>query len=332
MKKLFRGFVLLVAVLVIQLTFLPANEAYANENPLTFSKLNVQIMPEFINPEEWDYTIPSLLVGYHGSIVNETEEPYDGEIIFKLPTNLPQFQIGYLAQEVDEQQHLPIDFTINEEEQYISLTPQEPIAPNATFDFIIEHFSASIEGGVERDFTFKYVTDAGVTDFNVAIYAPFRAENFQVEQEATLVSDSFGGEVYVYEMGEVNQGETIAFDVSYTKDSNVTTLEAFNDMQGGMPDDDIHAGLNEGGQAQGGNNSFISTEDAVLISLTIIIVGAFIFVIVRKKKNGDVVSKEASAKPKKIINKEEEIKKLRKMLAEGKIDEKTYKEKRSKLG
>lgn len=330
MKKLFRGFVLLVAVLIMQLTFLPPNEAYASENPLTISNLNVQVMPEFINPDEWDYTVPSLLVGYHVSIVNETEEPYDGEIIFKLPINLPQFQLGYVAQEVGEQ-HIPVDINVNDEGQYIALTPQEPIAPNETIDLIIEHFSASIEGGGERAFSFEYSSDVNIADFNVAIYAPFRAENFQVDLEPSLIADSFGGEVYIYEMEEFNQGEAIVFEVSYSKDSNVTTLEAFNDMQG-MPDDDIHAGLNEGGQAQGGNNSFISTEDAVLISLTVIIVGAFIFVIIRKKKNGEVASKEAGAKPKKIVNKEEEIKKLRKMLAEGKIDEKTYKEKRSKLG
>ncbi len=330
MKKLFRGFVLFIAVLVIQLTLLPPNEAYGNESSLTFSELSIQVMPEFINPEDWDYTVPSLLVGYHGSVVNETEEPYDGEIIVRVPTNLSQFQLGYVAQEVDAERHLPVDFTVNEEGQYIALSPQEPILPNETFNFIIEHFSASIEGGGERNFTYEFLANSDISDFNLAIYAPYRAENFQVDQEPTFITDNFGVDIYVYELGNLNQGEVLEFEASYSKDSIVTTIEAFNSFE--MPNDETHAGLNEQGQAQGGNNSLISTEDAVLISLTIIIVGAFIYIILRKKQDGKTNSKEKSVTPKKIINKEEEIKKLRKMLAEGQIDEKTYKEKRSKLG
>lgn len=326
MKKVFRGFILFVIVLIIQLTLLPANEAYANDPPLTFSALDIKVMPEFINPEEWNNTLPSLLVGYHGSVTNETDQPFEGEIIVPIPTNLPQFELGYVAQEVNEEQHLPLDARINEESGYIAISPQQPIEPNETFNFIIEHFSASIEGGVEREFTYQLLSDVEIGNLNLAVYAPFRAENFVVNKEPSFVTSSFGVEIYVYELGNVGAGENLDFAVSYSKDSIVTTVEAFNDFD--MPNDDTHAGLNQGNN----NPSSTTIENLVLIILTVIIVAAFVYIIIRQKQTANKSSKAISNSPKKIVNKEEELKKLRKMLAEGKIDEKTYKEKRSKLG
>lgn len=330
MKKLTRGIVLFMALMLIQLSIIPPNQAFADSSQISLTELSIKIMPEFINPDEWDYNTPSLLVGYHGTIKNVSEEPFSGDIQISVPTDLPEFTIGYVAQYIEEtDEHVNIESTVNSGEGFVTLTAPEVIESGETFQFILEYFAAPIEGVVDRSFTFDYKVESDLENLNFAFYAPYRAENFTLSKEETQKANSFGVEIYVYEYEDVKQGEVHDFEVSYSKEDIVTTVDAFNDFT--IPEDDAHAGLGfEGAGSASTDDSLLSTENILLLSITVLVVGAFLFVVLRKKKEGTKTAKPAA--PKKIINKEEEIKKLRKMLADGQIDEKTYKEKRAKLG
>ncbi|MCT8136332.1 hypothetical protein H1D32_00145 [Anaerobacillus sp. CMMVII] len=327
MKKLVRGFVLLVAVLLLQLTILPPNEALSDNQDMSLTQLNIKVMPEFINPEGWDYNIPSLLVGYHGTFVNNSDLPFTGEIKFSAPTHLESFTPGFVAKFENYEDTNPVeeDYTVNLEEGYFSWIPQNPIAPGEEYYFVVEYFVAAIEGVVDRSFTFEYAADFDVENMSIDVYAPYRVENFKIDKEADLNSMTFGLEFHMYEYTDVKQGEVYDLTVSYTKDNIVTTMEALNDFS--APDDDAHAGMFQPAPTQ--NSGFLSTENVIMLILILVFVGAFVFLILRKKKD---TPKEVIKTPKKIVNKEEEIKRLRKMLADGAIDEKMYKEKRAKLG
>ncbi len=332
MKKIAKGFVLLVAILLIQLTLLPPNEAYSNKDQMSFTELNIKVMPEFINPENWDYNIPSLLVGYHGTFRNHSDTPYFGEIKVSVPTHLPNFQAGFVAQFQGPEDSEPIEesYTVNVEEGYISWIPKNEIPPNENYYFVLEYFSAPIEGVVDRSFSFEYVVDTAMESINVAVYAPYKAQNFQIDKEADLGSMTFGLEFFMYEYSDIVEGDVYDFHVTYTKEDIVTTMEALNDFS--APDDETHASFKQPEIAQ--NTGFFNAENMILISLALALVGAFVFMVARKNKQPIVTqtNKEKTEVPKKIINKEEEVKKLRKMLADGQIDETTYKEKRAKLG
>lgn len=329
MKHIFRGFLLLVAILLIQLTLLPPNEALSENEGLVLKEMNIKVMPEFINPEEWDFNKPSLLVGFHGTFINESDTAYSGEIKVKVPTHLPEFRPGFVAQFLNEEdaEPIPADYTVHAQEGYFTWTPENPIQPNEPYYFVLEYFSASIEGVVDRSFTFEYVPQSNIDNVNLAVYAPFRSVNFEIDKEAELSSMQFGIQFFMYEYSDVKQGEIIDLNVSYTKQDIVTTMEALNDFS--APDDDVHAGFNSGTGQQNQTNG--NVENIIMVALIILISGAFIFFILIKKKS-QPVKKEKANKPKRIVNKEEEIKKLRKLLAEGKIDEKSYKEQRAKLG
>ncbi|MFN7253316.1 MAG: hypothetical protein ACK4M9_21450 [Anaerobacillus sp.] len=331
MKKIFRGFVLLVMILLLQLTVLPPNEALSNNSDIALTELNIKLMPEFINPEDWDYNIPSLLVGYHGTITNHSEAPYSGEIKISVPTKLPKFNAGFVAQFLNDEDAEPIeeDYTVNVEEGYISWIPQNPIESNESYHFVLEYFSAPIEGVVDRTFTFEFIADTNIDNVNIAVYAPYKAQNFTIDKESDLNSMTFGLEFHMYEHSDVKKGDLYDLTVSYKKEDIVTTMEALNDFS--APDDDAHAGFNQQGVQQQ-NDTFLNAENIIMISLSIIIVGAFVFIVLRKKNEPNSSVKENNVVPKKIVNKEEEIKKLRKMLTDGLIDEKIYKEKRAKLG
>jgi hypothetical protein len=330
MKNIFRGFVLLVTILLLQLTILPPNEALSENEDLALTELNIKVMPEFINPDDWDYNIPSLLIGYHGTFTNTSDSPYTGEIKVSVPTHLQDFRAGYVAQflETDDIEPTEEDYTVNAEEGYISWVPKNPIGPNEEYYFVLEYFSASIDGVTDRSFTFEIIPDTNIANMNIAVYAPYNAENFTIDKEADLNSVTFGLEFYMYEYSDVSKGDVYDLTVTYTKDNIVTTIEALNDFS--APNDEAHAGFNQQGVQQ--NDGFLSTENIILISLTLIVIGAFVFIVLRKKKDTPKNVKETRNAPKKIINKDEEIKKLRKMLADGQIDEKTYKEKRAKIG
>ncbi|OIJ20409.1 hypothetical protein BKP45_09170 [Anaerobacillus alkalidiazotrophicus] len=330
MRKKFRGFALLALILLVKV-ILPVNTVYS-ESEISLTELEIKVMPEFINPEDWDYTIPSLLVGYHGTFTNHSDSVFNGEIIISVPTHLPLFKEGFVAQFKDQTDTQPTqeEYTVNFDEQYFSWTPSNPIQPNDEYYFVLEYFSAPIEGEVERNFQYEYIPDSDIQYLNLTFYAPFQAENFQINKEADLITQSFGVEIQVFEYNEIKQGEILDFNVSYKKDSIVTTVEAFNDFT--MPSDETHAGLNQQAPIQNqGNESFMNAENIVMIILMILIIAAFIFIIIRKKNMPQTQTKEIKDTPKKIVNKDEEIKKLRKLLADGQIDERTYKEKRSKL-
>lgn len=329
MKKIVRGFALLVTILLLQLTILPSNVALSENDEMVLSELNIKVMPEFTNPENWDNNIPSLLVGYHGKFVNNSDSPYSGEIKINVPTHLPNFTPAFVAQFNEEEDTEPIaeEYTINTEEGYISWVPKNEIGPNGTYYFVLEYFSAPIEGVADKSFTYEFTPSENIDNVNIEVYAPYNSENFKIDKEANLNSVTFGLEFHLYEYSDVKEGEVYDLAISYTKDSIVTTMEALNEMT--PPNDDAHAGFNqEAPQSQTSS----TTENIILISITVLIIGAFIFIILRNKKSSSKVTKEVKNTPKKIVNKEEEVKKLRKMLADGQIDEKTYKEKRAKLG
>ncbi|RXJ01120.1 hypothetical protein DS745_10665 [Anaerobacillus alkaliphilus] len=330
MKKIVRGFVLLVTILLLQLTILPANEALSDKEAIVLTELNIKIMPEFINPENWDYNIPSLLVGYHGTFTNHSETPYSGEIKVSVPTHLPNFQPSFIAQFQGPEDSAPIEenYTVNVQEGYISWTPQNEIGPNENYYFVLEYFSAPIEGVVDRSFAFEYVAETPINNLNIAVYAPYKARNFQIDKEADLGSMTFGLEFFMYEYTEITVGEVYDLHVSYTKEDIVTTMDALNDFS--APNDETHASFKQPELKQ--DSGFFNAENIILLSLAIVFVGGFVFMIVRKNKQPNDNAKEKIQAPKKIVNKEEELKKIRKLLADGQIDENTYKEKRAKLG
>ncbi|WNF37120.1 hypothetical protein RJD24_01270 [Bacillaceae bacterium IKA-2] len=335
MKKITRGIVLFTMILLLQLTLLPPNEAYAEQSNVTITEINIKVMPEFINPEEWDYELPSLLVGYHGTFTNHSDTAYTGELKVSVPTQSPYFKEGFVARFKNQEDVEPSveDYTVNVEEQTFSWTPKEPIEPNENYYFVLEYFTASIEGITDRNFDFTYTAESDLKLANIAFYAPFRSEDFQIDKEPDITTETFGLQFYLFEYSDVKLGDVLDFSVTYKKDDIVTTMEAYDDFD--VPDDDAHAGMmgQDGNQASAdASESLVSTENIILIIIALIIVGAFVFIVVRGKQGKGHISNEKGTSPKKIVNKEAEIKKLRKMLADGQIDEKTYKEKRAKLG
>lgn len=333
MKTVIRGLALFVMILLLQITILPTNETNAEQSDVTLTEMNIKVMPEFINPEDWDYELPSLLVGYHGTFTNNSDTAYEGELKVTVPTQLPHFKEGFVAKFPDQEDGEPsqVEYSVNVEEKTFSWTPKEPIGPNENYKFVVEYYTGSIEGATERNFSFEYTAETDMEITNIAFYAPLTAEDFQLNKEPDTTLETFGLQYYMYEYSGVKQGDVFDFSVTYKKDDIVTTMEAIDDMQ--APNDDVHKGTAGQDEVQAGDREpFVSTENAVLIVLALIIAGMFVFILVRGKQNKRPVSKQKGIIPKKIVNKEEEIKKLRKMLTEGQIDEKTYKEKRSKLG
>lgn len=340
MKKAYRGMFLFALAFIFQFTTTFPNIVDADEEKISITELNLKVMPEFVNPEGWDFNQPSLLVGYHGTFTNNTDQPYNGELKVAIPTDLPQFTPGFVAQYKEEtEEHIELSYEISEQGKYFVWTPPEPIPANGKFHFVLEFFSAPIKGDVERSFRYQFEALNQLDNVNLAFYAPFKVTDFKVSQEPTETTNSFGVEIQFFKYGQVAQGEVLDFDVTYTKDNVVTTVEAFNDMN--APKDDVHQGFNEAGsseetnQTDGGaaktSTSIFSSENVILAIVAFVILVAFLFIAIKKKRKPTEKPNDASIAPKKIINKEEEIKRLRKLLADGQIDEKTYKENRAQL-
>lgn len=328
-KAPFKTFaIILLLFLSFQLTNGMSVRADDTSGEPSTKELIVQIMPEYITPDGWSEDGPAVLYGQHGLIVNESEEPYEGKFSVKLPLDDPTLTLALVGQVIEEGT-LDVEYSINDKEQKVEWAPSEPLQPGEEYRYAVEYYYAPFTAGEDRAFTFEQVVDKDVDEMNVLFFEPFEAENVQLSKESENVMDMYGTPVHEYKMTDVKAGEKFELDIAYEKDSDMTTIEA---MEQHAPDDEVHQGMAQGDQDNSnGSGTLISNESAVMISISIIIAGLFVYLgLKNKQKTASVsVANPSHAKAGKLDDKEKSN--LRKQLINGQIDEKTYKDELSKF-
>src|SRR5699024_7521419 len=110
------------------------------------------------------------------------------------------------------------------------------------------------------------------------------AENVKLSEEPNDVLDMYGTPVHEYNVADVKAGDTFELDISYEKDSEITTLEA---LEQHAPDDDIHQGL-AATDDNDGAGTFISNESAIMISISMVIAGLFVYLGLRNRQKAPI--------------------------------------------
>lgn len=332
-KYIFKFFtVVLAAVTLFSFHCLTINDVKANESEKhqPYKELSIQLMPEYVTPTDWPEGEPAVLYGEHGLFVNEEEEPFEGSFSVNIPLDDPTFSLSIVAQ-ILEEDSIDEEYTINEDEQKVVWTPKNPIEPGEEYRYVVEYYYSPFESKENKAFTYEQVVDRDVENMSFLFFEPVEAENLQLSIEPQNVLDMFGTPVHEYEFADVKAGEKFELDISYEKDSEITTAEALEQQT--PPDDDVHQGLGMDDNAnEGGSGGLISNEGAVMISISIIIAGLFIFFGLKNKEKKVQDDKPKPSKPKKPKKSNAEAKKqLRQQLVNGDIDEQTYKKRLSKL-
>jgi len=125
------------------LAFLNPSKSFAEtENILSMEELSIHVMPEYAyHPNDQKKEHAPLLIGYQGSMVNNSDQPQKGQIEIPLPIEEKNFRVGYVADySSDLQKTYEIEYVIDREKGTISWTTSEEIAPKERYKFVIEFY------------------------------------------------------------------------------------------------------------------------------------------------------------------------------------------------
>lgn len=331
MRKSIVKYITLIANILLFFTLPDWKVTYAKEQAedvLTYKELLIQLMPEYVTPTGWDEEGPAVLYGQHGLFVNEEDEPYDGTFSVSIPVDDPTFQLA-LVGHFDGEGIVEEEYTVNEETKTVEWKPKEPVQPGEEYRFVVEYYYGPLSSEVNKQFTFEQQLDAHVENFSVLFFEPFEAENVQLSAEPNRVMDMYGTPVHLFEKTNMAKGETFQLNISYDKESDITTIEAL-EMQ--MPDDAIHQGMGEGSNS----GALMSNESVVMLSISIIVAGLFLYLGLRNRRakesiDNQVVEEKKVSKKGRKFDVETEKKRLRQQFVDGQIDEETYRKKMSIL-
>ncbi|WP_040208127.1 hypothetical protein [Neobacillus jeddahensis] len=314
-----------------------------------FKEMQVQVMPEFDYPEDWESKdVPSLLVGQYGTITNKSGQDYDGKIEIPVPAMENGFE-AYLVAEFPEENKPEVQrpYDVDKEKGIVTWKPAKTIKNNETYQFVIEYYTKSIEVKDTKSFTYQLINNAEIDQLDVVFYAPMDAKEIKLEPKTeNNTKNEYGEELYYYEYKNVKAGENPKYSFSYKKDGTESTMEAINKQQ--PPDDETHSGVSATDQVEksGTDNSkrpIIGVGGASIIGIAIIIAGLFIYLGIkgnaytrRKSSKGTkhkLQSNHGNRKKEKDITADfaDEKKELRKKLLTGKIDQEMYEEEMKKL-
>lgn len=350
MRKLIAFVFITTFLLSFSFKNVSAAESFQPEK-FPYMEMQVQVMPEFDYPENWPKDKTALLVGYFGTFVNKSDSDYSGEIVFPLPTDEPDFEV-YLAAEFPEENkpEVQVEYQIDKEQKAIIWKPTKPIKKGASYKYVIEYYANPIQVKDTKSFTYSFNPPADMKQLDIVFYAPINSKDFTMEPKATNESKSeYGEEIHHYQYLNAKKGSSVSFKSSYVKKDNNSSMSVISTQN--PPKDENHQGVsggtatdqvlkNSNSSNSNTNRPIIDTAGAIIIGISLIIMGGFIFLGFKgrgtsprvQKKQVQQSSMKEKTKTKKVDSKTEEIKTLRNMLMSGEIDQKTYDEKIKKLG
>lgn len=273
MKKLLININFFLCLLLLLNPLIIAAEE--NKNILSMEELAIKIMPEFAyHPNDVKKEHPPLLIGYQGTMRNQSEQPQIGQIEIPLPIDAKNFRIGYVADySSDLSKVYEIEYILDQEKRTISWTTSEEIKPNDVYKFVIEFYTDNIM--VDNDkkslpYQFKSFTDIGI--FNVSFIEPIKAQKFVLDpapEEKNTHGDEKGVHSYFYQ--GIKAGEEKSFTLTYERKETTPTVEMM-EKQEQQPLDTIE-----------NKKSPAILSVAAVSGIGLIAAGAFVFLMRRKR-------------------------------------------------
>ncbi|MFC4801149.1 hypothetical protein ACFPA1_17520 [Neobacillus sp. GCM10023253] len=223
MKKI----MLIIGILFI---IVSPSTCYAEEEQNIFSleELTIQVMPEFaFHPNDKEKDHPPLLIGYHGTMVNDSDQAQIGQIEIPLPMNEKGFRIGYVADySADLKQVYEMEYRINRERGTISWTTSQEIGPHERYKFVIEFYTNSLNVNNDKKFLsyrFKSFVDIGLV--NVNFTKPSKAKKMKLTPAPKEQSHADGEEKFAYHFQDVKAGDEKSFNLQYERSETKSVME-----------------------------------------------------------------------------------------------------------
>lgn len=306
--------------------------AQPGKDVLVFEVLDVQVMPEY------DLDYPQVLVIFQGALINKGSEPWTGELTFRAPKNADVRSACELSADPLKSQNVVHTNMISlgkakvtEKGDYkeITYSTDKVIEPGKAYPFHMEWYYSGITGGPDKNVDFNLPLPFGADKVSLDIMEAARSSNFSSNlKEVSSGSGGSGTTVHRYEFSAVKADEPLAVQFSYTKADNNKSV----------------VGSTAGRPAPGADLSLSGNQTVLWVALGMVVALGFFIFYGGSAKTASVKSKQPKplkAGPKDVKNApaakgknrqaglariEEEKKKARKLLLEGKISEETYRE------
>ncbi len=221
----------LMALLCI--LFIPMHSLAEGNNILSMEELTIQVMPEFAyHPNDKKKDHQPLLIGYQGSMVNNSAQPQKGQIEIPLPMNEKNFRIGYVADySIDLTKAYEIEYMIDREQGTISWTTSEEIGPNERYKFVVEFYTDGLKVNKYKKsltYHFKNFADSGLV--NVAFTKPSKAKNWRLTPAPVeKQTHADGDDIFSYHYQGMKAGEEKTFTLKYERSETKPTMELIKD-------------------------------------------------------------------------------------------------------
>ncbi|MFE8703340.1 hypothetical protein ACFYKX_22525 [Cytobacillus sp. FJAT-54145] len=296
----------------------------AEENQvLSMEELEIQVMPEFAyHPEDKKEKQPTLLVGYHGTLMNKTEQPQKGQIEIPLPTKEKNFRIGFVADyNRDYTEMNEIEYELDKKNGLISWETSEEIYPGELYKFVIEYYTDQIktsEDGKSFSYEYKSFADIGIT--SLIILEPLKAENFKMTPAAeSHQQNPYGMNMFMYQLQGMERDEVRKFEIEYKRAETRTTMDIINEMAGNSSESE--------GVTKENKTLPVVMSISVVGGISILSGAVLMFLLKRKRK----IKKPANQVTDQHPNEDKKAR-LRAMLIEGSISEQEYNDLLKKIG
>ncbi|WP_066310962.1 hypothetical protein [Bacillus sp. FJAT-29814] len=195
---------------------------------LSLEELTIQVMPEFAyHPNDQEKDHAPLLIGYHGSMINNSEQPQIGQIEIPLPMNDPGFRIGYIADySADLKQVYEIEYAVDKDRGTISWTTSEEISPKERYKFVVEYYTDSLKvDGAKKSLAYQFKSFVDIGLVNVNFLQPNKAKDMKLSPKPEEQSHGDGKDTYAYHFQDVKAGDQKSFKLTYQRSEKKTTIE-----------------------------------------------------------------------------------------------------------
>lgn len=280
---------------------------------LVVEKLHLAIWPEYYTPD--------VIVSQAALFVNQGDAPVSGEVWFQLPKNVEPSTLVDVKQGMYPRYFEVVD---KGDHQLVKYELPAALAPGEQLSLLLEYRYPRFQEAGHRSIPVEFVSKYPVAELAVEIKQPLRSTEFNLHPPAEdRFMDSEGFDVHLYRYNDVGAEEPLAFNIEYFKEDNLPSLDP---EPAEVP-------------AEEPDSSSMNTGTVALMVLVLLAAfGLVLFIALRNNPSRREVvpgKKTAAAKGQKKApagkkqngaGKEppDQRKKLRKMLLEGRIDEKTY--------
>lgn len=294
-----------VLAVMLVLMFALAVPARAEGVPLTIKDMHLSVMPE--------YDSTDVFVIYDMNLAAQTD--FTGDVVFKLPQGARIKQACNVVSENGKDNHLCQLYKTYDRGDYTELrwTAQDGIKAGETYRAYVEfYYNPIVADGASKKVEFNYLPAYAVDSLNLNVAQPLRSENYSSEpQPVGTERDSDGFIYHIYKYQNLKESDAVRLSFSYVKADNKPSVK---------PQENNQTAAGSGSGSAGGSGG-AGKSNAMTMGLLLILLagfGGFLYLALSGKGKGPAPSGGRRG--------QDEKRRARQMLLDGRISEETYRE------